>query len=214
MWTLFKIINFLWLLTATAAWPMSLYNHGPLLLAVDVALLAILSFLPIRINLNIRLGVLVGIASCLMMWSTWIDGLSFGALTAVQLLIVLIIIQLPYEYMKDLLHFATKWYAILLIPALIIYWLLLFVKLPSFGTFVHPVYVPFNNYIFYIETTWDNGVFPRFNAFLLEPGHQAILSTFLTIANRYRFKECKWLLVLAVSIGFSFSLAGYLLFSI
>ena len=214
MWTIFKIINFFWLMTATAAWPMSLYNHGPLLLTVDAALIVTLSMLPIQVNFNRQLGILVITALLLITWSTWIDGLAFGALTAVQLLIVLIIIQLPYEYMRDLLHFATKWYALLLIPGLIIYWLLLFVNLPSFGTFVHPVYVPFNNYIFYIQTSWDNGIFPRFNGFLLEPGHQAILSTFLIIANQYRFKECKWLIVLAVSIGFSFSLAGYLLLSI
>lgn len=201
-------------MTATAAWPMSLYNHGPLLLVVDAVMIVLLTMLPIKVNLNLRLGVIVAVAICMVMWSTYIDGIVFGALTTLQLLIVLIIIQLPYEYLKDLLHFATKWFAILIIPGLLIYWALFFVKLPSFGQFVHPVYVPFNNYIFYIETTWDNGVFTRFNAFLLEPGHLAILCTFLTMANQYRFKECKWLYVLAISTAFSFSLAGYLLYTI
>lgn len=214
MWTLFKIINFLWLLTATAIWPLSLYNHGPLLVVVNTALIFLMTMLPIKANLNLRIGMIVGVALCMIMWSTYIDGLVFGALTALQLLLAIIIVQLPYEYLKDLLQFATKWLAILLIPGLLIYWALFFVDLPSFGQFVHPNYVPFNNYIFYIQTTWDNGVFTRFNAFLLEPGHLALLCTFLTMANQYRFKECKWLYVLAISIVFSFSLAGYLLFSI
>lgn len=211
MWTLFKIVNFFWLLTATAVWPMSLFNQGPILVAVDMLLILCLSFLPVKINLNLRTGVLVAAALGLVMWFTWLNGMVIGFLTILQLLLVFIIIQLPYEYLKDLLYFCTKWYAILLIPALILYWILLFVPLPPIGKFIHPVYVPFDNYIFYIKTTWDNGIFPRFNAFLLEPGHQAILSTFLTIANRYRYKECKWLIILAVSIVFSFSLAGYLL---
>ncbi len=71
--------------------------------------------------------------------------------------------------------------------------------------------MPFTNYIFYIKTTWDSGFLVRFNAFFLEPGHQALLSTFLMIANRFRFKECPWLWVLLASTIFSFSLAGYLL---
>ncbi|MDE7351109.1 MAG: hypothetical protein K2N25_08580 [Muribaculaceae bacterium] len=214
MWTLFKIINFFWLMTATAIWPMSLFNQGPILLVVDTILIVLMSFLPIRINLNLRTGILVAIILGLVSWSTYINGPVYGAITTLQFLIVLILIQLPYAYLKELLYFTIKWFAILLIPSLLLYWTLIFIDLPSFGTFVHPVYEPFNNYIFYIKSTWDNGIFPRFNAFLLEPGHLALLSTFLTIACRYRYKENKWLIILGISTLFSFSLAGYLLYTI
>lgn len=213
MWTIFKIVNFFWLMTATAAWPMALYNQGPILLVVDTVLIILMSFLPIRINLNIKTAVLVAIIMGLVFWSTYINGAVYGAITTLQFLTVLIIIQLPYTYLKDLLYFTIKWFAILLIPSIILYWSLIFIDLPSFGQFVHPVYVPFKNYIFYIKSTWDNGIFPRFNAFLLEPGHLAILSTFLTIASRYNYKDNKWLWVLGISTLFSFSLAGYLLYT-
>lgn len=201
-------------MTATAIWPMSLYNQGPILLVVDALLMIVLSFLPIKINLNLKLAFIVVSILALVFWAIYINGPVYGAITILQFLIVLILIQLPFEYLKDLLNFTVKWFAIMLIPSLLIYWALFFVDLPSFGTFVHPVYVPFDNYIFYIRTTWDNQVFPRFNAFLLEPGHLALLCTFLTIACRYRFKENKWLLILAISTVFSFSLAGYLLYVI
>lgn len=199
-------------MTSTAIWPMSLYNQGPIIIVVDALLIVIFSFLPIKVNLDLKTGILVAIVLALVFWSVYVNGPVYGVITFLQFLTVLIIIQLPYEYLKDLLDFTIKWYAILLIPAILIYWALFFVDLPKFGTFVHPVYVPFDNYIFYIRTTWDFGTFPRFNAFLLEPGHQALLGTFLTIANRYNYKENKWLIVLGVCVVFSFSLAGYILY--
>lgn len=213
MWTFFKIINFFWLMTATAVWPMSLINQGPILLVVDILLIVVLSMLPIKINLTLKTGALVATVLLLSFWSTHVNGPVYGFITILQYLTVLIVIQLPYEYLKDLLYFTIKWFAIPLIPAILIYWILLFIDLPSFGRFVHPVYEPFNNYIFYIQTTWDYGTFPRFNAFLLEPGHLAILCTFLTIASRYSYQENKWLIILGVCVIFSFSLAGYILYT-
>lgn len=91
------------------------------------------------------------------------------------------------------------------------YWATFFVTLPSIGIFVHAPYPPWLNHVFYIETTFDYGIFLRFNAFFLEPGHQAILSTFLIVANRYRYKSCPWIWPLTLAVIFSFSLAGYLL---
>jgi len=166
----------------------------------------------VKVNFDLKTGVLAIAAICLILWYTFIDGFVFGALLFLELLLVFILIQLPYEYLKSLLTFCTKWLAILLIPSLFLYWALLFIDLPSLGKFVHPVYVPFDNYIFYIKSVWDNGIFPRFNAFFLEPGHLALMCTFLTIANRYRFKQCKWLWVFLISVIFSFSLAGYILY--
>lgn len=201
-------------MTSTSAWPMSLYNQGPILIVIDALLMIVMSNLPIKINLNRRLAFLLIAIVALVVWSNFVNGPVYGVITFLQFLTVLILIQLPYEYLKDLLYFTIKWFAILLIPSLLIYWALFFVNLPSFGTFVHPVYVPFDNYIFYIRTTWDNGIFTRFNAFLLEPGHLALLCTFLTLAARYNFKQNKWLYILGISTLFSFSLAGYLLYSI
>lgn len=211
MWNLFKIVNFFWLLASTYMWPTALFNLGPLLIPINILMLLCITMLPIQIRFDKKTGLVMAAIVAIVLWYIWIDGAVMGVVILLQYLPVLFLLQLPYSYMKDLLHFCTKWLAILLIPAILLYWVLLFVDLPSFGQFVHPVYKPYLNYIFYIKTTFDYGTFERFNAFFLEPGHLALLCTFILMANKYRFKECKWLIVLAVCIIFSFSLAGYLL---
>ncbi len=211
MWTIFKIINLWWLLTSTFAWPMLSLPPLLQLIIANAGMIISLSFQPIKFNIDAKTGWILLAILGLTLWSTWLDGWLSGMLTALQYLPVLYLLQLPYEYLKDLLKFTTKWYAILLIPALIIYWLSLFIPLPSLGTFEHEGYVPYTNYGFFIKTTYDGFRTFRFNAFFLEPGHQAIVSTFLMIANRFDFKKCKWLIVLLIAVVFSLSLAGYLL---
>lgn len=211
MWTIFKIINLWWLLTSTFAWPMLGFPQLLLLLAANFGLLFSLSFQPITFSVDSKTGwVLLAILG-LTLWHIWLDGFSTGVMTALQYTPVLFLMQLPYEYLKDLLKFTTKWYAILLIPGLFLYWITIFIPLPSFGKFVHGDYLPYKNYLFYIKSTYDELRMARFNAFFLEPGHQAIVSSFLIMANRYEFKKCRWLIINIVAIIFSLSLAGYLL---
>lgn len=211
MWTFFKIINFIWLLSSTRMWATTYLPILPLMMVIDVLMLLCLSMLPIKIEFTKKKGWVFLVFVLIAVWNTWCAGYKISIFTLLGYFPAIILIMLPVSYLKDLLNFTTKWYAILLIPAIILYWILLFVKLPSFGQFIHPVYKPFLNYIFYIKTTFEYDTIPRFNAFFLEPGHQALLSTFMMIANRFRFKECKWLIVMLVSVMFSFSLAGYLL---
>lgn len=211
MWNLFKIVNLFWLFAATYFWPTALIPVGPMIALVDALMILILSLLPVKVRLDASTGwtalALLGIT----IWYTWIDGLPMGVTIFLMYLPVFVLLQLPYSYKKDLLSFSVKWYALLLIPGLLLYIATQFVSLPSFGQFVHPNYKPYLNYIFYIKTTYDYGTMERFNSFFLEPGHQALLSTFLMMACRFRFKSCPWLWVLALSIVLSFSLAGYLL---
>ena len=211
MWTLFKIINIWWLLASTYMWMMTLLPMPLLLVAANAGMLICFNFLPVKFNFNAKTGWVILAILLLTIWSVYIDGWINGMMTFLMYSPVLFLIQLPYEYQKDLLKFVTKWYAILLIPGLLLYWILLFTSFPPFGTFVHPNYEPYLNYIFYLKTTFTLEGFYRFNAFFLEPGHQAILSSFLMMANRYDFKRCPWLIVLAIAVLFSLSLAGYLL---
>ncbi len=211
MWTLFKLTNFCWLLTSTYIWVTCLFNQGPILVVVNLIMVFCLSMMPIQFKLDKTLGRVSAAILLIGLWFLWIDGPVMGLTTILMYMPVIWLLQLPFEYKEELLKFTTKWYAILLIPALLEYWMTLFINLPSLGQFVHPNYVPFTNYGFFIKTTWDSGMLVRFNAFFLEPGHQALLSTFIMIANRFRFKACPWLWILLISIVFSFSLAGYLL---
>lgn len=211
MWSLFKLTSFSWLLISTYCWITALFNQGPFLVVINAIMLISLNQLPFKIKFDGLSGRLAVILIIITLWYIWIDGPIMGLTTFLMYLPVFCLLQLPYEYKKDLLQFTIKWYAILLVPSLIIYWMTLFISVPTIGTFVHPNYVPYLNHIFYIETTWDNGSLVRFNAFFLEPGHQALLSSFLMIANRFRFKQCPWLWILLVAVFFSFSLAGYIL---
>lgn len=212
MWTLFKIVNFFWLLYSTSMWPTSLLNPGPVTLPVDILLVIILGFLPIKIELGAKTGLMMLAILANAIWISYVDGPMIGIIMLEMYLPALFLTFLPVEYLKDILNSFVKWIAILLIPALCLYWITLFVDLPSLGTFSHPNYVvPFTNYFFFIKTTYDYGTLVRFNAFLLEPGHLALMCTFLMMACKFRFKQNKWLWVLLVSVIFSFSLAGYLL---
>lgn len=211
MWTLFKIINIWWVLASTYIWMMTLLPMPLLLVVANIGMLLCFNLLPVNFKFDAKIGWIILAILLLTLWSVYIDGWINGIMTLLTYSPVLFLIQLPYEYQKDLLKFVTKWYAILLIPGLLLYWILLFIPLPSLGTFVHPNYEPYLNYLFYIKTTFTLGNFYRFNSFFLEPGHQAILSSFIMMANRYDFKRCPWLIVLAIAVVFSLSLAGYLL---
>lgn len=212
MWQIFKIVNFFWLLASTYMWPTALFKLGPVLFITNLLLLISFNFIPVNFKFDRKFGLVSVALLIVVLWYVWIDGPTMGVIILLQYLPVYFLLQLPHDYLKDLLKFTTKWLAILLIPAILLYWLLLFVDFPSLGQFVHPNYKPYLNYIFYIKTTYDFGTFERFNAFFLEPGHLALLCTFMMMANDFKFKSCKWLYVLAVSVAFSFSLAGYLLF--
>ncbi|MBD5275113.1 MAG: hypothetical protein HDS37_03305 [Bacteroides sp.] len=211
MWNLFKLTNIFWLLASTYLWITSVFNQGPMLVAVNLLMLLCLSVMPVKFRFDALTGRVAAAIILIGLWYLWIDGPVMCVTTILMYLPVVWLLQLPLNYKEDLLRFTTKWYAILLIPALLTYWITLFIEIPSLGQFVHPNYVPYTNYGFFIKTTWDSGMLVRFNAFFLEPGHQALLSTFLMIANKFRFRQCPWLWILAASTFFSFSLAGYLL---
>lgn len=212
MWTLFKIINFIWLLSSSYAWFTTSISLMQLLVVVNVIMMICLSFLDIEIKFNKSIGRIFIAILGLVIWSTWSEGFLMGIYTFLAYLPVVMLIVLPTENKIDLLQFVTKWYALMLALGLLAYFATLFVHIPSFGRFVYPSYEPFDNYIFFIKTTWENDVFTRFNAFFLEPGHQALASTFLIMANAFEFKRNPYCIILLIGLIFSFSLAGYLLF--
>ena len=211
MWNVFRITNLLWLFISTSWWVTAAFNPGPFLIIINAIMIISMGLMSIKINFDAQFGRMIAILILIALWITWVDGLAMGLTTTLMYLPVLCLIQLPIDYKENLLSFTTKWYAILILISLLMYFASLFISLPSIGTFVHSIYPPFLNHIFYLETTFDYGTFVRFNAFFLEPGHQALLSTFLILANRFSFKECPWLWILLIAVIFSFSLAGYLL---
>lgn len=211
MWNVYKVINFFWLMSATYWWVTANMSMLPILIFVNVLFILCLSMLPIKIDFGKAEGKVALVILAFVVWYTYVDGPVMGLVIFLMYLPSLYLLQLPAAYKAELLQFTTKWYAVALAGALVVYAASFVVALPSLGTFVNPVYPPFDNHLLYLKTTADYGTFERFNAFFLEPGHQALLSSFLMMANRFDFKRNRFLYVLLVSVIFSFSLAGYML---
>ena len=211
MWTIFKLLNLFCVLVTSYVWFTALLPLGPLMLVINVALSICLGFLPLQIKIDGQTGRIMLILIAIVLWTVYNENVSIGMLMLFMYLPVMYLIALPREYQEDLLKSVTKWISILLVPSLILYWATLFINLPGFGRYNYPHYEPFINYLFYIKTTYDTGFLVRFNAFLLEPGHLAMMCEFFMMANRYDFKKNPWMWVMLIAIVFSFSLAGYLI---
>lgn len=111
------------------------------------------------------------------------------------------------------LEFIFKWYAILLVPSIILYLISLFYEPPSLGTLEQGNkilgYHPYKNYLLYALPTSSNYRF-RFNGPFLEPGHLGMMSAFLLLASGFRLNNWRtW--VIGGAVLLSFSLAGYVL---
>lgn len=113
-------------------------------------------------------------------------------------------------YKKQILMLITKWYAIILIPSAIIYFINNIVHLPSLGIIYYDNlnYGGFENYLFYVHRMIGGG--NRFNGPFLEPGHLGMISAFVLMANNFKLKNTYNLIILA-SVILTLSLAGYML---
>lgn len=211
MWNLFKIINFIWLLTSTNAWFCSTLPFTAMLFLANAAMMICMSFLPFQIKIDRVVGRAMLAILGIVVWTSIVEGFVMGLIMLMSYLPAVMLTILPIDYQKDLLRFITKWLALMVGIGFIEYLFALVADPPSIGMFVHPNYQPFINYGFYIKNTYDFGTFQRFNAFFLEPGHLAMLSSFLIIANAFKFKKNPYCIILLVAVIFSFSLAGYLL---
>lgn len=199
-------------MTSTYVWITTYLPLEFMAYAVNIVMVICLSFLPIKIEFDRNIGKILFFICLLTVWSMAYNGAGKGFFAFVSYLPVIWLIMLPKDYKKDLLRSVTKWYAILLAIGLIEYFVLLFGSLPKIGTFNLTGYQPFDNYVFYIKNTYDFGILiDRFNGYFLEPGHQALTSTFLLLANGFKFKNNPYNIILLICVVFSFSLAGYIL---
>lgn len=121
-----------------------------------------------------------------------------------------------------LFKYITKWFAWMMIPAIILYILTSFITLPYFGEtkWIDPDmakngYGCNYNYLFYLKpiNTLSDYSIERFQGPFLEPGHLGMICAFILFANQHDYskKENK---VILVSLLLSFSLAGWVLCAI
>lgn len=113
------------------------------------------------------------------------------------------------------LNYIVKWFAILMVPAIITYILCQTVGLPSLGTIKvsnndiqSDWYLLKENYFFC--TMYAIKETDRFNGPFNEPGHLGMMSAFLLFADGFKFhKKSTWIILL--SLLMTFSLSGYVL---
>lgn len=211
MWNIFKILNLLSVFISAYWWVTANFPVLLLTLFINIAMIPCLGLIPMQFRFDRHTGKIILAFLLMVIWAVYNQSVGMGIGLILSYLPIFYLIALPRDYQADLLRFVTKWLAIPLIPALIIHWFLFVIPLPPAGSFIMEGYEPFDNYIFMIKTTVDNGLFVRFSAFFPEPGHLSMVCVFLMMANRFEFKRQPWLWVILTAVVFSFSLAGYIL---
>ncbi len=152
-------------------------------------------------------------------WEQNINGLLYITISAVN---VLLLLSIPDED-KDYMFFCwIKWFGYLMIPSFLLYFITMFVSLPSLGI-VYADYgqgavteLSFQNFFFFllpIGESYSNS-FHRFNGPFIEAGDLGCISAFLLYAARYDFKHYSGLKYIAVALFATLSLAGWLITAI
>lgn len=205
----FYILNFLYLLLSSFAWPT---NKIP---DLAISLFGILIYLIFFISYKVKFNDNLASESLIIIFMIFVVyHVALGAYKiSLSYIPGVLLCLLPNVTKRSLLSFITKWYSIIITISLAIYALSLISHLPSFGYINHYIYEPYINYFFYIKPTAIIQEF-RFNGFFFEPGHCALIGSILLFANRYQLKTNKYLIPILLSILFSLSLAGYVLLGI
>ena len=184
---------------------------------VGLCLFFLIKMNRIKLNMdqkNIFAFLFLFISAAFLKWSNLSEARIIGEMTGYILPISLIIFLNDNDRVKCL-KYIVKWFAILLIPAMITYILCQTVGLPSLGTIMvndndiqTERYLLKENYFFC--TMYAIGETVRFNGPFNEPGHLGMMSAFLLFADGFKFhKKSTWIIFLALLM--TLSLSGYIL---
>lgn len=151
----------------------------------------------------------------ILVWYVYLDLLSPELYPIVAAIVCgMMLFMLPGPVKKELLKFVTKWTAVIVVVSVVVYAWVQMGGGAKVGTLRVDGYPPFDNYVFFMMNAspdvFDQVVY-RFNGPFIEPGHLAMLCSFLLIANRLEMKRSPAMWVLLIAVAISFSLAGYLL---
>ncbi|MBD5176328.1 MAG: hypothetical protein HDT05_02780 [Bacteroidales bacterium] len=214
MWQVFKIVNLFYLLVSSYAWFSFLLPANYIPLGVSAVMLILFVVSNFKMTFTPRFMLILAMISIYAIYTTLNLDIFAGLLTFFSYLPAALIFTLDKEYQNDLLLSVSKWLSIILGISLGVFFLGKVVPLPH-TSFVVPnndFYVPFENYFFYLNNPGfeaeDAGIF-RFSAIFLEPGHLSMICALMLFANRYQFKDRRWLWIPLLCVLISFSLTGY-----
>ncbi len=128
------------------------------------------------------------------------------------------IMCLSDDYKIEVFKKITKWFAWLMIPAIILYFITLVMPLPSFGIVEwgeasrhsYDEYGICYNYLFLVKEISSNLIISRFSGPFLEPGHLGMMCAFILLANRHDYNN-RYNRIILATLLITLSLAGWIL---
>lgn len=211
----FYVICFLYFMISSCTWIAYLVPPNIVLALTSFVLLFICYVNGYTRNVPNNVPWLLIILLILSIWTSLTIGVISGIIIIFYYLPAIILLLLPYKGKINLLRFITKWFGIIMVLSISIFFVTKITNLPNIGIFQVPddiYYAPYKNYFFFIESTNILKIlFYRFNGPFLEPGHLAMVSSLILFANRYNFKVNRWLWVSLVCVIISLSLSGYII---
>ena len=155
---------------------------------------------------------------CILIISTCFINFAFGLGVWTYIRIpFLICLMLPTEDRLIILRFWTIIFALLLLISFPYWCLVFYFPLPNLGI-ISPPGISNESYIYlnYGLCLINIGKFAdivRFSSVFLEPGHLSMIGAFTVFANHYNLKN-KYVLIIFVISGITFSLAGFILLTV
>lgn len=212
---IFKIVCLVYMLLSSYMWIGVLMSRTVLVGAANFAMILCLILMGVRVKVNYRLINLCLILALIFLYFACFWGLVYGVYMACSYLPALFLFILPEQHKEKILYFVTKWFGIMVLLGIVVYFgLMVF----PFKSPLPPVYDEkisnypvFYNYIFYLKPNVSYGTLVRFQGFFLEPGHLALNCIMILAANNFDFKKNKYIWCLLGGVLVSLSLAGYLL---
>lgn len=213
MWGIFKIINLFYFFFSSFAWWSFFFPRNYIPVFVDIIMMICLMFSGFKLRITQRAVIILVTLFLFSAFSGYILMPMYGLVVFFTYLPALFLYVLPSPKKLELLSFVTKWFSLILLFSIVVYFATYIISFPVLGVFKAEDlnYPPYDNYLFFIkQRMYDNFVY-RFNAWYLEPGHLAMIGSLLLFANKFNFKQNKYLWIILTGIFLSFSLAGYII---
>lgn len=192
-------------------------RKGYINIILSLMIIVLLNYHHIRLNFDKRNIIAFILLVITYIWSA--RGVPLGAILSFFLPAALIIFQKD-NFRFGCLKFIFKYFAILMIPSIIVFAIVETLGIPAIDTLiVFPEseehvqgawYQYRNNYLFYTPYTKDYFAWNRFLGPFTEPGHLGTILAFLLFVDGFSLKN-KYTRINMIALILTFSLAGYIL---
>lgn len=194
------------------------WNRNRVFIYAFCSLILLILSLTHKVEMNFSLRNIISVILYLIVSFSYISVYGITLLTGL-ILPTIFILCISSETKGFILSYLLKWFAWLMIPGIIIYFVLFFIDLPYLGmvTYSQDIaqtsdYGYAYNYIFMIRSfsLASGEYFERFKGPFLEPGFLGMMSAWLLFATGHNYsRKESWIILLSLIL--SFSLAGYVL---